>query len=68
MKKMRAIKRALLGEPGDEPKKPKKKTLPTHKEKINELRSREDSLTPHEKRYLNSLIETVRKETGRNNI
>lgn len=65
---MRAIKRALLSEPGDEPKKPKKKTLPTHQEKINELRSREDSLSPHEKRYLNSLIETVRKESGRNNI
>ena len=66
MKKMRAITKALLGEPENEPK--NKKTLPTNKEKIDNLRSKGDSMTPHERRYLNSLVGTVKKETGRTNI
>jgi len=66
MKKMRAIKKALLGDPEDKPK--KKNSLPTNKEKIDDLRSKGDSMTPHERRYLNSLVGTVKKETGRTNI
>jgi len=66
MKKMRAIKKALLGGPENKPK--KKNSLPTNKEKINDLRSKADSMTPHERRYLNSLVGTVKKETGITNI
>ena len=62
MKKMRAITKALLGGPE------KKNSLPTNKEKIDDLRSKGDYMTPHERRYLNSLVGTVKKETGRTNI